>query len=692
MVALVLAGVLWPMAIAPTAGAQLPPTEASEVAGLSLTLERLSGVVQPGDELRLRVRVENARARSREDLRVLVTVHRRTTTRFGYQQALDAGDVGQILHGFAADLDPLPGGSSRQVSLGQTTGELGLSRPERQAGVYPLRVRLLAGEEVVTEVITGVVLGPETVTKPVDVAIVAPLSAAPARRPDGVFTGQAFEDALSTDGAIGSTLSALIDHPELAATVVLDGLHLEDVAARTAGYRFADGADVLEREVTSPQARLARDHLAGVREVTARPTIDIVALPFGAADLVALVRHRLRGEALRHLTDGTDAVKHLTGTVPLETVLWPPDGLDVPTLFELPSARIDTVVLTAAYLAPPEQIELSPSPVQELRTTSGGSFTALIPDPWLDDTLVRGTPDGPVVAAQRLVGEMAAVYFEAPSVAGRGLLLAPPSPTTPLPAGLLDALAEQLAGARLLQPVTLSALMTLVEPAADPARLAYPPRSRSAELTPRYLDGLAAARAQLGSLEGVLVSDPATPARFDRLLLRAASIHYRHDPGKGLANIDAVSGSVVRLYGGVEVVETAPITLTSAEEDLPVVVRSTAEVPLRVRISLATPRYALEDAGTREVVLEPGVTEILTFRVRALVPGGTSPVRVVVSDLDGVIDLATGRIIVRSTASSPVAIGLMTGALVVLMVWWLRDGARRRADALQRVRQPTRVA
>jgi hypothetical protein len=101
-------------------------------------------------------------------------------------------------------------------------------------------------------------------------------------------------------------------------------------------------------------------------------------------------------------------------------------------------------------------------------------------------------------------------------------------------------------------------------------------------------------------------------------------------------------------------------------------------VPLRVRVSLRSDRYQVDGAGFREVVLAPGETRLLTFRVRAVAPGATAPVRVVVSDPDGVLPLAAGTIVVRSTAFSPVAMTLTAGALIFLLVWWMRDARRRR--------------
>lgn len=657
---------------------QVRPGEVDE-RGLRLEVDALTGVVQPGGSFDLRARVHNAGGLARGRVRLLVSVHQRTAERWRYQQALDDGVVGDVVHAFAADLDQLPADGARVVELSETVAELGLAQPATQAGVYPVRLRLQVGEEVVAEHMSSLVLAPAGVAEPVRVALLAPFAAPPARRADGAVTDAALVHALPTSGTLGGLASEVGAARELPLTIAFDGLTLESTAQLRAGFLDASGQESRPRGPDSLPARQAGALLDVLADVTARPHVETLAMPFASADLVALVRAGMRGEALRQVTDGVDAVERSLTTTPNAQILWPPDGLDVDTLFELPATGVEAVVLSESTLADPRRTQVSPAPVRELRTSAGGSFTALVGDPWLEETLEDWSNAAPALTAQRLLGELATVYFERPSTPRRGVLLAPRSPQRRLPPGLIAALSRQLDGARILEPVTLSTLARTTAPEPAAARLAYPAEARGRELDPAYVAALSAARTRVGSLEGVLTGDRATPGRLDRILLQAGSVHYR-DAGTdgGLELVGTVRDAVDDLYATVSVVDSAPLTLTSVEEELPVAVRSDAQVPLRVRVSLRSDRYQVDGAGFREVVLAPGETRLLTFRVRAVAPGATAPVRVVVSDPDGVLPLAAGTIVVRSTAFSPVAMTLTAGALIFLLVWWMRDARRRR--------------
>jgi hypothetical protein len=678
--------------VVPAAGQAQPG--AADVRGLRLEVDELAGVVQPGGSFAVRALVHNASGFARDGVRLVVTVHQRTAERWRYQQALDDGVLGDVVHAFAEDLDQLPADGARVVELSETVAELGFTQPATQAGVYPVRLRLQVGAEVAAEHMSSLVLAPEGVAEPVRVALLAPFAAPPARRADGAVTDPALAPALATSGTLGGLASELGAAGELPLTVALDGLTLESAAQLQAGFVDATRRESSARGSGSLPARQAGALLEVMAAVTARRHVETLALPFASADLVALVRAGMRGEALRQVTDGVDAVERTLATTPTARILWPPDGLDVETLFELPATGVEAVVLSETTLVRPRRTEVSPAPVRELRTSSGGSFTALVGDPWLEETLEEWSNAAPALTAQRLIGELATVYFERPSTPRRGVLLAPRSPQRPLPPGLLRALSRQLDGARIVEPVTLSTLARTTTPEPAAARLAYPSEARERELDPAYVAALSAARTKVGSLEGVLTQDRSTPGRLDRILLQAGSVHFRGDGAEGgLDLIRTVRDTVDDLYATVSVVDSAPLTLTSVEEELPVAVRSDAQVPLRVRVSLQSDRYQVDGAGFREVVLAPGETQLLTFRVRAVAPGATAPVRVVVSDPDGVLPLAAGTMVVRSTAFSPVAMTLTAGALVFLLVWWVRDARRRRRSRVaEHAKQPVPAA
>jgi hypothetical protein len=192
-------------------------------------------------------------------------------------------------------------------------------------------------------------------------------------------------------------------------------------------------------------------------------------------------------------------------------------------------------------------------------------------------------------------------------------------------------------------------------------------------------------------------TDP-SPERFDRLLLQAASVHYR-DPDReadGQALLSEVLDTIGAVYDGVAVPEMPPVTLTSVEGQIPVTLRNDSDVALQVRVVLGTRALEFADGGTREMELEPQSVNTLLFQARTLVPGGTAPVTVSIQDPGGSMVLASGLVVVRTTAYSVAALVVTGGAALFLLAWLGRDLARRRrrrgAKATARADRPTTVA
>jgi hypothetical protein len=656
----------------PAAAQQARPFSEPET-GLSLEVVALDGVVHSEQDLRLRINVRNANSRDREDLRLVATVHGKLTRRGEYHAALDDGVLGGIVHPFVADLQPIPAKGSRTIELRQTTTELGLART-RAEGVYPLRVQLLAGGEAVDEVTTSIVVVPTTAHTPLDVALLLPMGLPPALDAEGVVADPGLLHAIAEGGTLRGVAEALGAAERLQATLELDARTLRDVASLRDGFALRDEGVVVAHGADSTAARDAAAVLDGLSTLVARPFIEHISRPYGGADLTALTHGGLEIEArLRHLEQAAEELAAQTGVQPSTATLWPPAGIDAETHAMARGAGVDRLVLSEQWLSTGVREWYSPSPVRPLR---GATTTALVPDPWIEGRLTDHTPDGAVIDAQRIIGELASVYFERPGTPRRGVLVAPPAGEHVDPA-LVQALVAPLQSP-VFQTVTVTRLARRATPAEQAHALDYDEASREAELPSTYLAQLTQARRALGSLAGVVESAPDLGPRLDRLLLQAASVHYRDDPAQGRALLRTVSGTVQDLYGGVEVLENPPVTLTSVEGHLPIGIRSGAELPLRVLVTLASARYEVDGGATREIVLQPGETQVLTFTVRALTPGGTSPIQILVTDLQGDVEIAQGRVVVRSTAFSLVGLLITAGAAVFLLAWWLREAARRR--------------
>lgn len=677
-------------AAAPDAAAPAP----SGTAAPALVVDELSGVVRDGQPLRLAVRVAGG---ADEGARLAVTLQRRTISRFDFQRAVDDGEDRATVGAVDVPLEMAPDGAAAAV-VDVPLPELGVGAVvDATQGVYPLHVELVVdgedGSRVLDELRTSVVLLAEPVGPPVRTALMVPVVGEVGLTGGGGVRIDPLAGDLSADGRLPQIASALAAAPEVALTVATDGIVVEEAAHAAAGFVAVDAAGTVEVPPAEPDvppqewgpAERGRQLLADVRTIVARPAVDQVALPYAAADLVALTRAGLDDEVRRAVAQGTRSVEELTGARPAPGVLWPLDGIDDPTL-EVLDTGVDTLVLDAGELETPvEPGDVSPPAVRRVRTPRGSQTVAAVGDPWLGEVLARaGTPssgseDGAPVVAQRIIGETAAVYFERPyATQVRGLVLAPPGDWAASGADL-GALVRGLAEAPWLAPVTVPQLVRDLPPAPGAERLDYPATAAARELDDGYLTALGAARHAVAALANVLGADDPTPARASRLLDLAASTQYR-GPGAArgeelVAEVGAVAG---RVADRIEVLPGPLVTLTSTDGQVPVTLLSSAPVPVQVRVRLEASRFTFPEGAERdEVTLAPGEARTLFFPAEALSPGATHPIAVVVSDGGGT-ELARQRLVVRSTTFSVAAVLITGGAGAFLTLWWVRDARSRR--------------
>lgn len=655
---------------------------AQESGDPELSVERLNGVLTPDDEFNVHLRITNTRGSAIENLRVAGSLHTAVGSRFALQRAVDDDQPGSVVDTFTESVGPLAEGQTVDVEMRRGADELGFTRI-RRAGVYPLRLRLLEDEEVVDHVRTALVFTAPEVEQPVRAAFVLPVDGPPLIGPRGEIDTDRLSEQLGADGRARRLVASLAAGEGYPVTLALNGALL-DHAARTA---LSD---------LGPATEQASRFLGDLREVSRRPQVETLAMPYGRADLVALTRGDMAEEAVRHVQEGRDTVARHVDAPTDSAVIWPPDGLNADTLTALREAGADTLMLSEEYLSAPQRQQLSPSPVRELRDADGEEMTALVPDPWLSDVLAAerfAATRGAALRAQRVLAETAAVYFEQPFTEDpRGLLVTPPQAWKP-PDGLVAQLGDALVDAPWLQPVGLSTLERTIEAAGPPITLDYPEQARDRELPPRYVDRLRHAREELGALSRVLPADPEIAANFDGLVRMAASVHYRRSSStdtysafpvplsEGRTMLDEVLDTAEEVFASVEVVE-GPRVLIDEQGEIPVTLANESRVPLRLRVRLLTGRFSFTDSSGEEVVtVEDGEQRTLTFHARARTPGAQSPIAVVVEDPEGIIELAQGRVIVRSTGVSITGFVATVGAGLFLAAWAIRQFTRRRRSA-----------
>jgi hypothetical protein len=166
----------------------------------------------------------------------------------------------------------------------------------------------------------------------------------------------------------------------------------------------------------------------------------------------------------------------------------------------------------------------------------------------------------------------------------------------------------------------------------------------------------------------------ALPGRLRRLLLAAEGRRFVTDQGAALGFIRSVRESLVREFRKIEAPSGTSITLTSNGGVIPLTLRSVATYPVRIRVTLRSPRLDFLEGRSREVVLKEEA-QALTFPVRAQTTG-RFPVRILI-DTPGGHRISESRIVVRSTAYNRVALFVTVGAAAFLALWWGRRFLRR---------------
>lgn len=643
----------------PTIGAFLVLLAAGAAASASAQTavpSDLTGIVEidgimDADGITLRVKAHNDTDEELSDIRVELAAHARTRSRFGLSSAIDEGRVGPVLGRTTTPAATLRPGADITLRAHARADALGLN--VAPPGVYPLTVDLVAEEELLDRTVTAIVVPPPT-AQPVRFAVVLDVRGPVALRVDGLdesAVGQIADRVRTVARAVGD---------DLPATLMVDGRAIDELGA-----------------APTPEATAPGDEtpLEALRMVAGRPNVEIVPYPYGPADLVALLRDGHEDLARRLVERGGAAIGDLEGRDDASPIVAVPARLDETTARWL-SERAEATVLSESALGLPLRRDLPATPPSVRRVVGASELRVVVPDPLVAEVIDRTARQaGPVLTAQRIVAETAAVFFERPgSETPRGFVLTPPAH---LAGTLLPELAAALADASWLAPTTLSGLLDDVPTGETPETLAYPIRERAAELPSDYLTRVVDARAHVQPLRGLLDEDAV--AGLGRQLDTITAVGFR-EPALRAVGEAVASGprdAIAEIRAALSVVEPPELTLTGTKGTVPVTFANAGDRDVLVGIRLLTTRYEV-DVVDEPLPLPAGTEVTSTFDVRALAPGGRYPIAIEVTDPGGETVLATGQVLVRSTASNIAGLLVTGGAALVLVAWTLGGLMRRR--------------
>jgi hypothetical protein len=682
-------------ALALPAGGQPAGVAEPEAAGeVALALEAVRTTVDPADEaprLVVDLRVQAGPVR-REDLRLVATALARVDRR---EDLLDApqDEAAVVFGATAVEVEDLAAGTTRVVRLDVPAEELALVGEDR-AGVYPLQLQLFSGGDPIGAVATTAVVLPDPglAPDPLPVALLVRGAAAgaPLRddRPHPSLLALV-DPGGPVDRLAADLRAAAADGSAAGTTLALDGRLLEDLQGLADGWVRADGQAV---PATDRGPRRAADALQALREAAVRADVAVAATPYGPADLVALVRGGLDAVARDLAAAGPAAVAGAVGPVDADLLL-PPDGLDAAALAGLAPGGERPVVLEQRHVAIPDPLAMQP--VRRMGTEGGGDVRVLVPDARLTELVAQGGADRPA-ALQQLLAETAAVWLDqrgAPSAEAVLLALDPLSPDGG--GGSVADVGDAVAAAPWLRPVGVDTLASRVAPSSRPVRLTYPPASAATELPQDHIRALGDAHRALAPLRDLLPVGAPGAQQAAESLRAAASTAYR-DPElrpMGRAAIADVTAQLADLAGGVAIAKSPPITLTAATGEVPVTVANGGTTPVRVVVTLRSPRFDFPRGAEQAVQLAPGSSQRLTFSARSRNPGGFAPIAVTVQDTGRQVVLARTQLSVRSTAFPVGGIVTAVGVAGLLLVRGIRQTrARRRQGRHQRPARPDAAA
>jgi hypothetical protein len=412
----------------------------------------------------------------------------------------------------------------------------------------------------------------------------------------------------------------------------------------------------------------------------------VFALPYGDVDVAALVHAgHLHASLLARLM-GEEVVERVLGVQTDTSIAYPAGGLaDAATVDVLARQEVRTVVTDDRLLPPARGGTSTPAAGIDV-PTSGGAVRLLAADHVLGDAVsslpADADPARALAARQYVFAQLAMITAEAPN-APRMQVLALPRYWHP-PAEWGAAVVRQLStGTAFSRPVPLTRPGGTEGAGGTAARagLTYPDWARQAELPTSYVNGVEDLRLQVWALAPVRCGrvgarpDSAKCWReaiqpLQNALFRAASVASREDRASGELIGQQVLYDLNTFRGGIRVVASRIVTLTSRSGLVPVTLENDTSAMVTVVLDLSsTDRARLRSATRVERTVPQGQKVQVEIEVRAE-SAGTFPVDIRLLTPDGAPLSPDGhlRVLVRSSAYGMIAILITAAAAGILAI------------------------
>jgi hypothetical protein len=596
-----------------------------------------------------------------------------------FNQVIDRTDFGLAasgrVEGYSSyhptvPLDRLPadpaGGVDVEIPIGQPAppGSLFPEAPTGGSGVYPLQVRLISqsGAEEAPPLTTFVTYASaDDSFAPLSVAVVIPFSTPPVVASGGRLAGPGSAEATRLNQLAG----VLEADSSVPASILADPSTL---AALSQGA----SSSAVDRQTLSDLAAVPQGGLVEVLPSTYSPVSP------GQLDAAGL-----GGELPRQVEAGASELRAVLGVAPA-TGIWAADGpLDAAGLASLAARHFGQLLLPSSDLTPLPSYFTQFTFAQLTALESGGSrFTVLAADAGLSADFASKEP--PVLAANRLLAELALIQTETPSLS-RVVAVMPPAGSVVDPT-FVSTLLAGLDGDPLLRAVTASRALAdnsatspdLVRYLADP----YPQPTAAENALSAAAPTIREVRGKLRAVSSVFDGRSGQTARMEEKLLVAESPAL--DAAQRNSLLSSVRSAAGRTLAEVSLPAGGSITLTSNKGQLPITILSSSPYRPRVELTLSSQRLIFHPlkpptgackvpTPTKEVCTLSLGSQNTTLKVPVETrSSGVFPLVVKLSAPNGAT-LAMDQDTVRSTAVSGAGIVLIVVAFVSLAVWWVRD-------------------
>jgi hypothetical protein len=646
---------------------------------VSMRLTSFSPWTAPDRPLALGLEVRNGGSTPVERLSVRLTIRDRARSRSALRSSLDGSSSGEDLAVTTEDLDrPLAAGETAQITISRDLASLAAAfRSERaQSGVYPVSIQLRTGQRSLVERAGAFVFLASEPQSRINLVWILPLHRSPAYDPEGTYDRAQLAAELAPGGRLTGLAEMLEAHPAVPLTLAPTGLLPDQLRDLSDGFEGRGRNQPSAVPDTDVVARDAGRLLERLRLALASPAYELATATYGRADLATLVAANLTLDAGQQVKIGASRVAELLGRQPNPALLASGSyRVDSGSARAVAALGARTLILDPSVLRDRPGGPFGPERPEEV-TAPGLSFGAMLVDQSVRQRL--GSPgEDPVLAAQGVLAETAAAYFERPALAdGRLLVVATdgsPSPAVARP--LLDALA--FAPWARIRTASDAIADPELAPESEPRRLGAIRRTEEERLVQA-----ASARVAIDTLGDIVLSPPGATAALEGLLLASESADFTSRPAGGSALARAARGRAERQLSQIGVASRR-VTLTARGGQVPVtIVNNTVteageRYALRLRVRLDSPKVRFPDGAVQTVEIR-GRVQTITFALQARA-AGSFPISVVLETPGGERAIGTGQVLVRSTAVSAVTLMATAGGAIFLLGAWARRAWARRA-------------